>query len=519
MRSALALTLVVAVAAVSVTADKCLSICESKEIWGFDKNTQLCQCEDGIGPNRTGPNVCVCQMCYKKEGKNVVAYGYNAEGVCPWGTDCSACDLKVSSSSSSGSGSLSAGLDSNASNKTDAGSASQSGMGNIAPDKGFELSDLQTWQIALLICSLTLIVAVAMVAIVAWHWEVAAALGVYAAPRASSLAPPARLSIIVRRLIQCAPWARSLSSLDTMRSLFLLLLVVFFFARSAVLVDAAKCEDICNTASIWGFDRDFKRCECDAGVGPNRSGPNACSCGVCYSKTDGVVIAYAYSDGACKFGTDCGNCELDASSSSSSGSKKDPTTPSSGAPSSSSGSRGVGSLGNPSKAAESSGSSTSDANVSSSDDSSLKTWQIALIICSGVLVFGVAVIAIMSCYCKTRDRMKDNRDLEDAATEYQDYWQMTSAAAGENLFNNSGGPTTPGRASYSSNHSRPNSGRNVQQHELTYGEDRIPPSSSYLGRSSTGSDMSVMYNSYQQREREFRPSHEVGSRKHITVEL
>jgi hypothetical protein len=49
------------------------------------------------------------------------------------------------------------------------------------------------------------------------------------------------------------------------------------------------------------------------------------------------------------------------------------------------------------------------------DSGGLKTWQIALIICSAVLAFGVACVSILTCYCKARRRLQETEEDEEAA--------------------------------------------------------------------------------------------------------
>lgn len=49
----------------------------------------------------------------------------------------------------------------------------------------------------------------------------------------------------------------------------------------------------------------------------------------------------------------------------------------------------------------------------------MKTWQIALIICCGVLIFTVAVVSVLSCYCKARNRLYENEDEQADATYYE----------------------------------------------------------------------------------------------------
>lgn len=43
----------------------------------------------------------------------------------------------------------------------------------------------------------------------------------------------------------------------------------------------------------------------------------------------------------------------------------------------------------------------------------METWQIALIICSAVLAFGVACVSILTCYCKARRRLLENEEDEE----------------------------------------------------------------------------------------------------------
>ncbi|RLN48861.1 hypothetical protein BBJ29_007125 [Phytophthora kernoviae] len=56
---------------------------------------------------------------------------------------------------------------------------------------------------------------------------------------------------------------------------------------------------------------------------------------------------------------------------------------------------------------------------SSSSSGGLKTWQVALIICCGVLIFTVAVVSVLSCYCKARNRLYENEDDQADATYYE----------------------------------------------------------------------------------------------------
>ncbi|ETN10538.1 hypothetical protein PPTG_10659 [Phytophthora nicotianae INRA-310] len=90
-----------------------------------------------------------------------------------------------------------------------------------------------------------------------------------------------------------------------------------------------------------------------------------------------------------------------------------------------------------------------------SSSNGLKTWQIALIICCGVLVFTVAVVSVLSCYCKARNRLYENEDDQADASYYQQQYPRqredafgSTAAATPTLFPQ--GPTTSSRRSGSS---------------------------------------------------------------------
>lgn len=71
----------------------------------------------------------------------------------------------------------------------------------------------------------------------------------------------------------------------------------------------------------------------------------------------------------------------------------------------------------------------------------METWQIALIICSAVLAFGVACVSILTCYCKARRRLQENEEYEEAG-----YYHPTSTSPGETAIN-SGGYSIPRSAS------------------------------------------------------------------------
>ncbi|CAI5744518.1 unnamed protein product [Peronospora destructor] len=67
-------------------------------------------------------------------------------------------------------------------------------------------------------------------------------------------------------------------------------------------------------------------------------------------------------------------------------------------------------------------------------DNGLKMWQIALIICCGVLLFTVAVVSVLSCYCKARNRLNENEDnLADASYYQQQHARQHSDVAGSGV--------------------------------------------------------------------------------------
>ncbi|KAE8884537.1 hypothetical protein PF003_g31387 [Phytophthora fragariae] len=265
-------------------------------------------------------------------------------------------------------------------------------------------------------------------------------------------------------------------ALNAMRSWF-----VFALAASVALstwtapVEAAACAEICYTTELTGFGPGGSAgCSC-TGSGATRSGPGSCSCGQCYEETNGAVIGYAInSDGTCTFGTDCGDCTYSSDSSSStsasstssksttgsttsSSSTKTPSTssnsttgstsatttttdaPATTSPAATSGTASNSTSATSSSTTDTNGTSTTtstttitssssssnnagDAGSGTADTSSsngLKTWQIALIICCGVLVFTVAVVSVLSCYCKARNRLYENEDGQADASYYQ----------------------------------------------------------------------------------------------------
>lgn len=74
---------------VPMMADLCPSICLTENLYGFGPGGVPCQCDNTkIGPNRTGPNRCVCTTCFSQESDTIVrAFGY-IDGVCKFGSDC-----------------------------------------------------------------------------------------------------------------------------------------------------------------------------------------------------------------------------------------------------------------------------------------------------------------------------------------------------------------------------------------------------------------------------------------------
>ncbi|KAG1705006.1 hypothetical protein DVH05_005031 [Phytophthora capsici] len=199
-------------------------------------------------------------------------------------------------------------------------------------------------------------------------------------------------------------------------------------------VDAAACASICYTTNLTGFGPGgIAGCSCSGSQQGARTGSGSCSCGQCYSQSSTSVVGYAINaDGSCTFGTDCGDCDYDTSSStsttSSSASSASSTTSSKSITGSSS------STTTTDKSSSSTGTTTSSSSGStngnagetagsttagSSSSNGLKTWQIALIICCGVLVFTVAVVSVLSCYCKARNRLYENEDDQADASYYQ----------------------------------------------------------------------------------------------------
>ncbi|KAG6615882.1 Concanavalin A-like lectin/glucanase, subgroup [Phytophthora cinnamomi] len=240
--------------------------------------------------------------------------------------------------------------------------------------------------------------------------------------------------------------AKSLSQFKagSMRAWALAALAASAALASWTPVDAAACAEICYTTELTGFGPGGTAgCSC-SGSGATRTGSGSCSCGQCYDETNGVVIGYAInSDGTCTYGTDCGDCTYSSDSSNSTSNSTSSTSTSTTTNSTSSSTKSTtssksttGSASSTTTTTDTNGTSnttttTTTSSSSSSDNAGdagttatsssngLKTWQIALIICCGVLVFTVAVVSVLSCYCKARNRLYENEDDQADASYYQ----------------------------------------------------------------------------------------------------
>ncbi|CAH0475164.1 unnamed protein product [Peronospora belbahrii] len=334
-------------------------------------------------------------------------------------------------------------------------------------------------------------------------------------------------------------------------------------------VEAAECAEICYTTELTGFGPGgIAGCAC-SGLKPTRSGPGNCNCGQCYEETNGAVIGYAVnSDGTCAFGTNCGDCTFsaDASSSkttaSSSSLDTNPTTPpapptstpptstpptttsvsstaattdapaaTSPIPSSgtlSNGTTGISTLiTDSSNSLSSSGSDDNNADKTagsstvyiSNDNGPLKTWQIALIICCGVLVFTVAVVSVLSCYCKARNRLYENEDnLADASYYQQQHSHQHGVVVGSDA-------STLFPAKVHSHQRSGSSGSLTNEMKPLYANSTNSGSSDRLGmgfapvhmrRSTSGDRSDVASNSYRNVEPRYSKARDRGS---LAVEL
>ncbi|KAG3175012.1 hypothetical protein PC128_g17892 [Phytophthora cactorum] len=260
-----------------------------------------------------------------------------------------------------------------------------------------------------------------------------------------------------------------------MRSWFILMALVAVASSSwPSQVEAAACAEICYTTELTGFGPGGTAgCSCSGSQQGARTGSGSCSCGQCYTASGSGVVGYAVnSDGTCTFGTNCGDCDYSSASSGSTTTTPSTTSSASSTTSTTSSNSTTGSSSSTTTTTDNSGSTTTTTTSSNSgsnnnnagetgssaaDTSSngLKTWQIALIICCGVLVFTVAVVSVLSCYCKARNRLYENEDDQaDASYYHQQYPRQredafgSSAAATPTLFPQ--GPPTNSRRSGSS---------------------------------------------------------------------
>ncbi|OWZ01989.1 hypothetical protein PHMEG_00026533 [Phytophthora megakarya] len=304
----------------------------------------------------------------------------------------------------------------------------------------------------------------------------------------------------------------------TFTFVFALVAVVSWIAQ----VEAAACAEICYTTSLTGFGPGgASGCSCSGSQQGARTGSGSCSCGQCYEQTGSVVIGYAISsDGTCTYGTDCGDCTYSSdssgtstssasststnttsSTSSTTGSTTTTTTdaPTTTSPTPTSGTSSNSTSGTSSSTTDSTNSPTTTTSSSSgstngnagetagssaanntSSDNGLKTWQIALIICCGVLVFTVAVVSVLSCYCKARNRLYENEDDQADASYYQQqYPRQRDDVVG------SGGIATPTLfaqgAMSTRSHARSGSSGSLSEQKPMYANSANSGSSDRLG--------------------------------------
>lgn len=125
----------------------------------------------------------------------------------------------------------------------------------------------------------------------------------------------------------------------------------------------------------------------------------------------------------------------------------------------------------------------------------MNTWQIALIICCAVLVFVVAVVALLSCYCKARRRLVESEDHEENVTYYHQPYANGNGAAGAATGNTMVGSTSANNLSGGSDGSY----SNRQNYSV-----KAPPSSNYV--SNDGRYMMAMNNGSPERNGGYRPS-------------
>ncbi|TYZ65196.1 hypothetical protein PybrP1_000334 [[Pythium] brassicae (nom. inval.)] len=146
-------------------------------------------------------------------------------------------------------------------------------------------------------------------------------------------------------------------------------------------VDAA-CAPICSRSDVYGFGANgASRCLCADRL------TTGCNCSNCYlTSGDGTIQTYAYDGGKCPWNSvDC--CAYRSAD-------------------------------------------TSDG---------MQTWQIVLIICCAALVFAVAMMALMSCYCKARRRLNESENLE---SDVGYYHQPPLSAGAPGSLQGGGTPAT-----------------------------------------------------------------------------
>ncbi|RLN87118.1 hypothetical protein BBJ28_00015534 [Nothophytophthora sp. Chile5] len=105
-------------------------------------------------------------------------------------------------------------------------------------------------------------------------------------------------------------------------------------------------------------------------------------------------------------------------------------------------------------------------------DGGLATWQIALIICCGVLVFTVAVVSVLSCYCKARNRLYENEDAQADVSYYHQPYPGTR----DNIVigDGAGAAAAAGAATPSLFAQAPNSSRSQQRRSGSFTNDLKP---------------------------------------------
>ncbi|KUG01484.1 hypothetical protein AM587_10007973 [Phytophthora nicotianae] len=250
-----------------------------------------------------------------------------------------------------------------------------------------------------------------------------------------------------------------------MRSWFFLTTLVAVASTSWLSqVEAAACAEICYTTALTGFGPGGSAgCSCSGSQQGARTGSGSCSCGQCYEQSGSTVIGYAInSDGTCTYGTDCGDCDYSSTSSGSTTTTTSPTT-SSGSSTTSTSSNSTESS-TPTPTTGTSSNSTSGISSSTADNSNSSTTPTSSNSGSNNNNAGeagsaagdsLAVVSVLSCYCKARNRLYENEDDQADASYYQQQYPRqredafgSTAAATPTLFPQ--GPTTSSRRSGSS---------------------------------------------------------------------